>query len=231
MGLNLVVREGPRQGDQFRLLPGLTIGRSKGDIVLRDPKASTHHATVEAGPNGEFYLVDAGSANGIWVNEIKESRILLKSGVTLKIGSTILEVLEDYDLELSVSERDSWQGQLWGYFKSLASGQSITEKMIPSLFSPPIKLSFSRGPQTGEVWVVGYGPRKIGAGSLDLPIDDPSAPDFCFELIPDNQRVRFKTTRPDRIRLNDHAIESEILKDGDFILFGDNEIRVHIKPD
>lgn len=230
MGLNFVVRDGERKGDQFRLLPGLTVGRSKGDIALRDPKVSSLHAKIEATDAGTLVLIDSGSSNGLWIDDQQHEKIELKAGQIIKIGGTVLEVLEDFDLDLDESERDTWQGKLWGYLKSVSSKPGPGPQKMATYFEPALELKFTRGPQTGVTWYLGYGPRQVGRASSDLPIDDPSSLDVCFELVPDNDKnVVFTTAHPDRVHLNDRSVESETLRDGDIISFGDNEIRISHK--
>ncbi len=226
MGLNFVVTEGERKGDRFRLSAGITVGRSKTNIALRDAKVSSHHARIELDHNGGLVLIDNNSANGIWANGIKQEKIVLAAGLLIRIGNTVLQVVDDFEMALEEGQRDTWQGKVWTYLNLLASRPTSHPKTQASVFDPALELTFTRGPQAGERCYLGYGPRKIGAASTDLPIDDPTALDVCFELWPDKQGIVFKTEYPDRVRLNDKSVESEILRDGDIITFGDNEIRI-----
>ena len=51
--------------------PELTIGRgSENDIVINNPAVSRHHATIFTNVN-TIVIVDAGSTNGTFVNNIK----------------------------------------------------------------------------------------------------------------------------------------------------------------
>lgn len=230
MSLNFIVKEGPRKGDEFRLATGFNIGRNRANISLRDAKISSHHAKIMEDSSGRLILEDAGSANGIWVNEIKVQSVELKPGLVIRMGDTILEVRDDFDLGLSEADRDTWQGQLWTYLKGSVE-QLAKEIASPGmLFEVPLILEFIRGPQFGLTWTLAYGPRKIGAGSSDLPIDDPNAPEVCFELVPEGKYTSFRTIHPQFVRLNERTVETERLQDGDIILFGDNEIRITIKP-
>jgi hypothetical protein len=64
------------------------------DIVLNDSKCSRRHAVVEEGPEG-LVVRDTGSANGIYVNEQRVERALLRPGDTLRLGDARLKLLAD----------------------------------------------------------------------------------------------------------------------------------------
>ena len=87
----LVIREGTKWTDVFRLTPGrtVTIGRgSTNEIVIKDERCSRNHAEVRAGPTA-YIIVDLGSTNGTMVNGIKitgEQR--LRDGDIISFGST-----------------------------------------------------------------------------------------------------------------------------------------------
>jgi hypothetical protein len=68
----------------------LTIGRA-GDngIVLRDGRASRHHARIDA-RRGSLVLSDLGSTNGSFVNDRPIEAIALGEGDRIRIGTTIL---------------------------------------------------------------------------------------------------------------------------------------------
>ena len=66
----------------------MTIGRSAdNDIVIDDPKISRHHARLINNGNG-FAIEDAGSTNGVMVDERKVSHSSLNNDSVVKIGST-----------------------------------------------------------------------------------------------------------------------------------------------
>ncbi|MCB0384697.1 MAG: hypothetical protein KDD43_04830, partial [Bdellovibrionales bacterium] len=92
--------------------------------------------------------------------------------------------------------------------------------------TPPLQLTFLRGLQFETKWLLGYGPRKVGAKSIDLPIWEPQAPDVCFEILPTPQGPGFKTTNPGMVLLNDQSTPSATLKSGDLISIFDCLIEV-----
>ncbi|HET7747570.1 MAG TPA: FHA domain-containing protein [Vicinamibacteria bacterium] len=73
----------------------VTLGRDPGcDLVLNDPKCSRRHAIVEAGPSG-LVVRDAGSANGIYVNDRKTDRAPLRDGDVIRLGDVKVTVLPE----------------------------------------------------------------------------------------------------------------------------------------
>jgi pSer/pThr/pTyr-binding forkhead associated (FHA) protein/uncharacterized membrane protein YhaH (DUF805 family) len=66
--------------DKVKLSHTLTVGRQPGnDLLLNIPTVSSKHAKIEYdGTN--FRLIDLGSTNGTFVNDLKIDRVLLKNG-------------------------------------------------------------------------------------------------------------------------------------------------------
>lgn len=95
-------------------------------------------------------------------------------------------------------------------------------------FDPAIQLTFIGGLQVETKWLLGYGPRKVGASSVDLPILEPLSPDLCFELQPSKAGVTFLTNHPKRVLLNGRETREQILKSGDVISFGQARIEVEL---
>ena len=70
----------------------LTIGRAAdNDIVLRDARASRHHARID-GRRGSLVLTDAGSTNGSFVNDRRVDSVALGEGDRIRLGTTVLVV-------------------------------------------------------------------------------------------------------------------------------------------
>lgn len=82
----------------------LTIGRTKGEIILEDDTLLSHaHCEVEI-DNLLFYVKDLYSTNGVFLNRVRIEpgvRILLKTGDIVKIGTDEYTV---YDSEETVKE-------------------------------------------------------------------------------------------------------------------------------
>jgi len=66
----------------------LTVGRDKSsDIVLADLMVSRNHAMIRCIGNGDYYLIDGGSANGSYVNQQRVTvPRLLRHGDRIAIG-------------------------------------------------------------------------------------------------------------------------------------------------
>ena len=91
----LWVKDGPRRGQIHRIKDGTVVGRSKADILLDEPKASSSHAkfTYE---EEQFNIWDFGTRNGTFVNgERIRAATALEENDEVKIGDTtfVLKVL------------------------------------------------------------------------------------------------------------------------------------------
>ena len=70
----------------------LTIGRAPDNgIVLRDGRASRHHARIDA-RRGSLVLSDLASTNGSYVNDRRVESIALGEGDRIRVGTTTLLV-------------------------------------------------------------------------------------------------------------------------------------------
>lgn len=88
----LCVKEGPRRGQIHKIKDSSVLGRSRGDIIIDDPKASSCHAkfTYE---DEKFYIWDFGTKNGTHVNgERIRSATELKENDEIKIGDILYVV-------------------------------------------------------------------------------------------------------------------------------------------
>lgn len=94
----LVVREGARWRDIFRLVPGavLTVGRDTGNhVVLRDDLCSRRHCTFYQ-ERSTWMIRDLGSRNGTIVNGIRVNDACpLEEGAVIRIGGSELLFTRD----------------------------------------------------------------------------------------------------------------------------------------
>jgi pSer/pThr/pTyr-binding forkhead associated (FHA) protein len=226
MALYLVIKEGPRAGDRFHVRPGVSLGRAKADINLRDPKVSNKHAYIKEA-EGELVLVDQGSTNGIKVDGKKVSEIKLTAGLSFVVGISHIEVVQAVDPEEEL-DLEEWRKSL---LRTVAKGSGYAATGVASLkpFQKPVELQFKVGATT-HTRVFSYGPRQIDPFSLDIDVDVPKSPEIFFELIPEGESsIRFRTPHPEFVRLNGEAKNAEMLKDGDVITVQDLELKVSIK--
>jgi len=94
----LTIVNGHQKGRTATIALGqsLTIGRAVGnELVVLDSKASRSHCSIVTTPEG-FVLTDLNSTNGTTVNGVRATRVLLRGGETIQIGSTriLFEVVE-----------------------------------------------------------------------------------------------------------------------------------------
>jgi len=70
----------------------MRIGRAPdNELVLRDGRASRHHARIDA-RRGTLVLSDLGSTNGSWVNDRRVESVALGEGDRIRVGATTLVI-------------------------------------------------------------------------------------------------------------------------------------------
>lgn len=227
MALVLVAGEGPLKEQVFTLFSGLTFGRAGTTIEIQDPMISTSHARITKDDKGLWFLVDNGSKNGIRSGQERVEYLELKPGVAFSLGPQEFVVKDDAPVTKPKAKK---QGKYW--YEVLADYLSRNSKSFEDHvksfqpLDPALVLEFVRGIQVNSKWVIGYGPRTIGSGSIDLPIWQPGAPANCFEIHPTAHGLLFTTQSPDVVLLNDQPVESKVLQAGDTIKIMDTIIEV-----
>jgi len=96
MRFEFVVRSGKDAGRTVAVTPGqtITLGRLKGcDVVLDDEAASRRHCAI-TGREDVCVVTDLQSANGTFVNERRIATTELGRGDQIRIGSTVVELLD-----------------------------------------------------------------------------------------------------------------------------------------
>jgi hypothetical protein len=91
----LVVTAGSLEGTTVSLSEQqITIGRANDStIVLDDDYASSRHARVYPGANGQWIVEDLGSTNGTYLERAKiNGPTPVPIGVPIRIGKTVLEL-------------------------------------------------------------------------------------------------------------------------------------------
>ncbi|UOF00369.1 FHA domain-containing protein [Bdellovibrio reynosensis] len=218
--------EGANEGSRFKVEEGLTIGRSRADIVIKDPKASSTHAQFAIDGKGQFVLMDMDSSNGIHIAGRRVKKVALLSGVIFEIGRTQFRVVTvEEELALDFSRLITWRNILKDRLSELQP-MGLIEQAQLERFSPALKLTFIQGIQTDEEIILGYGPRMAGSDSLDIELLDEEAPKEAFELIPGPGMVEIKIKSAGRVLLNNKSVSAEMLKDGDLISLGSTLIKV-----
>jgi pSer/pThr/pTyr-binding forkhead associated (FHA) protein len=75
------------QGEVFRINKDrFIIGRGKqsSDLTIKDPNVSRQHAMIEF-LNGQYYIVDMGSTNGVEYNGQRVQRKAIHEGDTFRV--------------------------------------------------------------------------------------------------------------------------------------------------
>ncbi|HEY81107.1 MAG TPA: FHA domain-containing protein [Caldilineae bacterium] len=88
----LIAASGPDKGKQFDVYKeDILIGRhpTLADVRLSDPTVSARHARIRR-QNGEFLLIDLGSANGSYLNGKRVQETALRDQDLLRLGATTL---------------------------------------------------------------------------------------------------------------------------------------------
>ena len=87
----LAMITGDRTGTNFLLDPRQANSLGRGmdcDIVMADPLCSRVHAELVC-EQDRWWIVDAGSRNGSFVNEQKAGKVELSLGDKIRLGSTV----------------------------------------------------------------------------------------------------------------------------------------------
>ena len=89
----VVIWEGPLKGKDFRLVEGRnTIGkRADMNVVLTDPDVEPEHAHIVFTRNQQYFLSDAGTSSGTYVNgeRLMETLQIVDNDI-IRVGKTVL---------------------------------------------------------------------------------------------------------------------------------------------
>lgn len=220
------IMDGPNEGSRFKVEEGLTLGRSKADIIIKDGKVSSTHAQFALDGKGQYVLQDLDSSNGIHINGRRVKKVALLQGVIFELGRTQFKVVQvEEEIAIDFSRLITWRSILKDRLGAAPSSEESPALQIQA-FSPALRLQFIQGIQTDEEIILGYGPRFAGADSLDIELLDEEAPKEAFEFHAGPGMVQIKVTSPGRVTLNNRTVTAEMLKDGDTICVGNTLIRV-----
>ncbi|MGE5085605.1 MAG: FHA domain-containing protein [Bacillota bacterium] len=220
------IMNGSNEGSRYQVREGLTLGRSQADILIKDPKVSSRHAEVARDGKGQLVLIDLDSSNGIHISGRRVKKVALIPGVIFEVGRTQFKVITvKEEIAPNFARLLTWRNILRATLPGF-DVQNSQPSRSPERFSPALKLSFIQGIQADEEIILGWGPRRAGADSLDIELLDTDAPRDAFELLAGPGQVEIKILSPGRITVNNKAIDSEMLRDGDLISVGTTLIKV-----
>lgn len=220
------IMDGPNEGSRFKAEEGLTLGRTKADILIKDGKVSSTHAQIAKDGKGQFILIDLDSSNGIHISGRRVKKVALLQGVIFEIGNTQFKVVSVEEEQAGdFSRLVTWRSTLKDRLSGLQPRNKQASPQLQS-FNPPLKLTFIQGIQADEEIILGFGPRSAGADSLDIELLEDGAPKEAFELHAGPGQVKIKITALGQVSLNNKAIDAEILNEGDLIMVGNTLIKV-----
>lgn len=218
--------EGANEGSRFKIEEGLTLGRTRADIIVKDPKISGTHAEIQLDGKGQLVLVDRDSANGIHISGRRVKKVALLPGVIFEVGRTQFRVVTvEEELAIDFSRIITWRSILQDRLNRGNSGYESKNISINSI-APVLRLQFIQGIQADEEVILGYGPRMAGAESLDIELWEEEAPAKAFELVPGPGVVQLNVLAPGKVTVNKKVVTSEVLRDGDLIGVGNTLIKV-----
>lgn len=88
------VLDGPSKGIIYEFKKGkVVVGRKDADLVIKDPKVSKKHLSVEIWSKDIAYIQDLSSLNGTYLNGVKITKTRLKNGDIIDIGDSRLRFL------------------------------------------------------------------------------------------------------------------------------------------
>lgn len=221
MGLNIRILSGKRQGEEFKLRQGITIGRKQADLIIKDGKMSSLHAAISE-EDGQFFVLDQGSRNKIVHNGESLSRLALEDGVTFILGDTEFEIFY-------VNTGDLWEEELSGFLKHIERAAKNDPKLAYTFFHA-VGLKVISGPDYGTSYNLCYGPRASGKNSLDLFFQEHFERDELFVIEQNEKSIMLRTSHPELLTINNSPVTSvSVLSDGDSLAFGKTTIKIEIE--
>jgi transcriptional regulator with GAF, ATPase, and Fis domain len=129
----VVVLDGPDQGKRVASSSDeLSIGTADGnDLKLTDPAVSRHHCALHADERG-LLMIDLGSRNGTFVNDVELIQGYVRSGARVRLGQSSVQVnVLDHDLEQPIAITDRF-GPLIGASPAMRRLYPLVEQCAAS---------------------------------------------------------------------------------------------------
>jgi RNase P/RNase MRP subunit p29 len=208
-------------GKTIELKSGMIIGRAKGHLIIEDERISSVHAEIQANNQGEIFLVDKDSRNGIKVQGKRITKLLLSPGTIFQIGNTLAEVIHKQVKPKTVRVEDSASEDIHVQAFELLESMEVYKfnAKKPIFFERPVKLSVIQGLQLNQSWQLEYGPFKFGSGCVGGLLVGKNMPLEVFEVYETNSGKTINVLTPERIvRLNTIPVVAESLIDNGDIL-------------
>lgn len=238
MRMALKILNGPLKARFARIRAGQKIGRFGTDLNLPDAKVSQEHVIIEENATGQLFLKDLDSSNGILYLGQRRDSLVLTPGILLQLGSTQLEVglcSEDGKSFVSTTSQPPEvpvEPKTWGeFFVEYCADKAKVKNRPQELTAFPkfLELEFLRGPLIQKTITLAYGPRTLGAQSVDFPLYSDNIPDDLMSFMSKDDEIVMKTRHPSLLKLNDKSVITANLKDGDILDFSEHRVRIHLK--
>ena len=209
---------GSLSGQVFFLKKKLRIGRSSGDIILKESAVSEPHGEIKQHSDNRIVLQDLDSKNGIVVDGKRKVKTLLEAGTIFTIGKTDFQLIAIKSPE-----------EVWLEFLNKKIEKIEDESIELRTFARSLEVCFIDGPQKGEKFLLAYGPRFFGSACVDVPLLDDKAPDRAFTLTPREEKVVFHTEYPELCFRQEPQGDGDALGDGEVIVCGETKLQVSFK--
>jgi len=230
---------GPQQGQSEKLFKTRTVlGRSKGDIILKDTAASGQHAEIVF-EGGRFIIRDLSSTNGTFLNGGQVWDSYLNNDDEITIGNSVIRVTLK-----QMAKSASWADL--GMDESSPQAQSEDDNEVTNINAeweaedplakplPPgakAGLQVISGLDSGHKLLVKKRATLIGRAGADLILHDldVSRKHACIEFM-SPQRVIIKDLRSrNGTFLNDRWTSIANIANGDIIRVGNTQIKVFLQ--
>lgn len=208
-------------GKSIGLKQGLMIGRAKGNLIIEDERISSVHAEIQSNNQGELFLVDKDSRNGIKVQGKKITKLLLSKGTLFQIGNTLIEVVFKEERAEPRTKPETKNDDSLTKAIEFIENTEITNfnSKKPIFFQKPIKLNIIQGIQLNQNWQIEYGPFKFGSGCVGGLLVGENMPLEVFEVFEGSSGKMVNVLTDQRIiKLNTIPLFSEsLIDDGDIL--------------
>ncbi len=192
--MQLVVQSGAEPGKTYDLNVGtkLSIGRqSSNQIVVSDEQVSRKHSEIEMGVNG-VTVTDLDSSNGTFVNGTRiNSPIILKTGDTLQVGTTVLKLVDNQAAARTMppASFDTIPASDYRNQQAFGAGDSGGASAQPPAYSGSGGANYSATPEYGGYNQpapnpASYSPQAPSPAAYNQP---PAQPDYAQANFNQNQ--------------------------------------------
>ena len=207
-------------GKELRAKSGALIGRTKGHWIIEDDRISSIHAEIQENNQGDLFLIDKDSRNGIEVEGKSLVKLLLLPGTIFQLGNTTIEVFHKDDLApIFDNEALELEEKISKIHSLLLKAQPDWTFCKPQFFKTPLHLQVIQGLQLDQKWSIEFGPFKFGSGCVGGLLTGNNMPLEVFEIFLGSQGPTIvPLTQKPILKLNSSSLKKEIpLKTNDII--------------